>query len=91
LAIIVGAIVIMQVYIKRGVQGRFRESADDIGEQFDPGHQTYVSASKSYSNVSETTDKTGLETQNIRNQTTYRWGNTTTTHLGDTTWDVPTK
>lgn len=36
IAAIVGALIMMQVYLKRGVGGRIKASADDIGEQFDP-------------------------------------------------------
>ena len=35
--IIIGALLSIQVYIKRGVQGRLRAAADDIGDQFKPG------------------------------------------------------
>ncbi len=27
----------MQIYVKRGIQGRMRESTDQIGEQYSPG------------------------------------------------------
>jgi len=36
--VVIGALLTMQIYIKRGVQGRWRESIDDIGEQYDPRH-----------------------------------------------------
>lgn len=39
LAVVVGALIAMQIYMKRGVEGRLRSSTDDIGEQFDP-HKT---------------------------------------------------
>ena len=41
MGIIVLAIVLTQVYLKRSVQGKFKSSADDIGEQFTTG-QTYT-------------------------------------------------
>ena len=34
ISVIVGALLTMNVYIKRGIQGRFKTSADDIGDQF---------------------------------------------------------
>lgn len=40
IAVIVAALIAMQVYFKRGVQGKIRQSADDIGEQFSPGYTT---------------------------------------------------
>jgi len=36
IAVVVGALVAMQFYLKRGLQGRLRQSSDDIGEQFSP-------------------------------------------------------
>ena len=35
-AITVAAILLMQVYIERGMAGRMRASADSVGEQYDP-------------------------------------------------------
>jgi len=37
IAVVVGALLAMQIYMKRGVQGRLRGAADDIGKQFDAG------------------------------------------------------
>jgi uncharacterized protein (UPF0333 family) len=34
IAVIVAALIAMQSYIKRGIQGRMKASTDDIGEQF---------------------------------------------------------
>ena len=39
--IIIGALLSIQVYIKRGIQGRLKSATDDIGDQFSPGN-TYV-------------------------------------------------
>ncbi len=36
--IVVVALLSMQVYMKRGVQGRYREISNDIGDQYDPKH-----------------------------------------------------
>jgi len=38
IAVVVAALVGMQAYIKRGLQGKMKESTDQIGEQFSPGH-----------------------------------------------------
>jgi len=40
IAVVVAGLVAMQVYIKRGMQGRLRQASDDIGEQFSPGNTT---------------------------------------------------
>ena len=40
IAVVVAALLTMQVYIKRGLQGRLRSVADEIGQQYDPGNTT---------------------------------------------------
>ena len=40
IAIFVAALIAMQIYFKRGIQGRIREASDDIGGQFSPGYTT---------------------------------------------------
>ena len=39
-AVVIGALLAMQVYIKRGVQGRLRSSTDNIGDQYSAGNTT---------------------------------------------------
>jgi len=39
-AVVVGGLIAMQVYIKRGLQGKLKESADQLGEQYSPGYTT---------------------------------------------------
>ena len=52
--IIIGALLSIQIYIKRGLQGRFRSSADDIGDQFSPGNMNVVKTTDTTSNTTET-------------------------------------
>lgn len=40
MAIIVAALVAMQIYVKRGFSGRLRAAADSVGEQYSPRHTT---------------------------------------------------
>ena len=42
IVIIIAALLAMNQYIKRGLQGRFKSAADDIGVQFSPGNTNYV-------------------------------------------------
>jgi len=51
--IIIGALLSIQVYIKRGVQGRFKSAADDIGDQFSPGN---TNVTKTMTTVSSSRD-----------------------------------
>lgn len=36
IGVVVGALIMMQVYVKRGLQGRMKQASDDIGDQFSP-------------------------------------------------------
>ncbi len=38
IAVVVGAILAMQIYLRRGVQGRLRESIDSVGGQYSAGN-----------------------------------------------------
>jgi hypothetical protein len=51
--IIVGALLAVQVYIKRGVQGRMKSSADDIGEQYSPGNTNVIKTTTTHSQTQE--------------------------------------
>jgi cytoskeletal protein RodZ len=51
--IIIGALISIQVYIKRGVQGRLRSAADDIGDQYDDGNTNVLKTTKRASETYE--------------------------------------
>ncbi len=55
--IIIGALLSIQVYIKRGIQGRLKGAADDIGDQFSPGNTNYVQTINTSSHSNETFTK----------------------------------
>ncbi len=40
IAVVVGALLAMQVYMKRGMQGKLRESTDEMGGQYSAGNVT---------------------------------------------------
>ena len=52
--IIIGALLSIQVYIKRGVQGRLKSATDDIGTQFSPGNTNVVMKTTTNSKSAET-------------------------------------
>jgi hypothetical protein len=56
IAVIVGALLAMQIYLQRGVQGKLRESADSIGQQYSAGNVTakYVTEQKAQQKTKET-------------------------------------
>ncbi len=53
--VLVSALVVMSTYIKRGFQGRWKQSVDDFGDQYDPSKVnsmvTYTQASQSQTMV----------------------------------------
>lgn len=73
IGVIVGALVGMQLYLKRGFSGKLKESADSMGQQFSAGHTT-----SNYNIASETVsheDLTGeVTTTDITSQETARAG-----------------
>lgn len=48
--IVIAALLCMQVYFKRGVQGRWKDSVDGLGEQYDPEKTNSVITSRMVSN-----------------------------------------
>ncbi|MFA5144930.1 MAG: hypothetical protein WC723_02875 [Candidatus Omnitrophota bacterium] len=64
---IIIALIAMQAYMKRGMQGKMRQTADSIGEQYDPASTTSDStmAFNSVTNTLTTTiDNSGSTTTN---------------------------
>jgi uncharacterized protein (UPF0333 family) len=52
--VIIGALLSIQVYIKRGVQGRLKGAADDIGDQFSPGNTNVTKTMRTASQSRDT-------------------------------------
>ena len=51
IVVIIGALLTIQVYIKRGVQGRLKSAADDIGDQYSDGNTNEVKVTTTNSNT----------------------------------------
>lgn len=51
--IVIVALLAMQTYMKRGLQGRMRESTDNIGEAYSPGYTTSAITTTSTSTGNE--------------------------------------
>ena len=67
IVVIIAALVAMQVYLKRGIQGRMRESSDQIGEQFSPGYTVSNRVTTTMAQTRELSDAYSSTTQ-ILNQ-----------------------
>ncbi|MDD5080351.1 MAG: hypothetical protein PHH68_08560 [Candidatus Omnitrophica bacterium] len=66
-SVVIGGLLVMQHYIKRGYQGKLKSASDDMGEQFDPDAYT------ANFNI----------TQSSKVKQTVNSGVTTTTHQED--------
>ena len=86
--IIIGALLSIQVYIKRGVQGRLKQATDDIGDQFSVGNTNVVKIMTTSSLTNETFISgesrstlqgpevtVDLMNSDVMNQTFEYWGN----------------
>ena len=72
IVVIIGALLTLQVYIKRGVQGRLKSASDDIGDQYSDGNQNELKTTNRFSNTEEmynsgvaSSNILGTETTNI--------------------------
>jgi len=61
IACIVGALLAMQVYIKRAISGKLRLAADDIGQQYDPKNTTTSASGMTTSIDSDVTTEVKTE------------------------------
>lgn len=61
--IVLGALLTIQVYIKRGVQGRLKSATDDIGDQYSTMSMNYKKTTRLWSNTHETSDATGTQSK----------------------------
>ncbi len=54
IVIIIGALMTIQLYIRRGIQGRLKSATDDIGIQFTPGNTKVNWERETHGKTSET-------------------------------------
>lgn len=70
IVIIIAALLAMNQYIKRGLQGRLKSSTDDIGDQFSPGNTNVHKTITTASNTAELFGMTSAGTTSVGVQTT---------------------
>jgi len=73
---VVAALIAMGVYMKRGVQGKIRESTDQVGEQYEAGNTTSTYETTSHLKQTEnmvaggkTTVSIATENDNVQTKT----------------------
>lgn len=90
IAVIVAALITMQAYIKRGIQGKLRAAADELGQQYDPGNTTgdiTIELSSDVTTQVESEEEEGerktTTTVTTNSQVERRYGDETVGPLGD--------
>jgi uncharacterized protein (UPF0333 family) len=68
--IIIGALLSIQVYIKRGVQGRLKSAADDIGDQFSNGNTNIISKTTTRGQTLDSFEAGVTRSQLLKNEST---------------------
>jgi uncharacterized protein (UPF0333 family) len=53
IVVIIGALLSIQVYMKRGIQGRLKSAADDIGDQYSDGNTNVIETTIKNSSTEE--------------------------------------
>ncbi|MCF7875370.1 MAG: hypothetical protein K9L99_05875 [Candidatus Omnitrophica bacterium] len=82
-AVVIGAIIAGQVYFKRGVQGKLKSSADQVGEQYSFGATGTITQNMK-SNSNEVVS--GGTTKTTSNQSQDRKTNINVGEFGDEYW-----
>lgn len=87
MVIVIAALITMQVYMKRGIQGRWKAAVDDLGDPYDP-KTTNFSLSYNY----DTNSSSEVKVVNDQgNWTTARYDATNSTEQKTGVWTTPTK
>ena len=73
IAVVVAGLLAMQMYIKRGIQGRFRQASDDIGDQFS-ADTTTSNFTTNINTAQKETSSNGIVTTNITTGTQSKTG-----------------
>lgn len=89
IAVIVAAVIAMQIYFRRGVMGGMRDRIDDLGVQFDPGYSGNVTVSRSGSTTDGYDANSEVTTSGYSNDTTTLSGNETIPEYEKTWFPTP--
>jgi len=64
-AVVIGALLAMQIYMKQSAMGRLRDASDQLGERFDPTQHSSTLTRTSSGTRTEVTAATGGTTSTI--------------------------
>lgn len=77
IGVVVGALLLMQYFVKRGYSGNLKRAADDIGEQYDPTTYSANFNVNQSSDTRQTVQNRETQTTHIADQTSTRTGTET--------------
>lgn len=83
--VIIGALLAIQVYIKRGIQGRLKSATDDIGDQFSVGNQK-LDRTETVTHATNETFNAGVSKTNLNNEATTIAENSTVVNVNQEFW-----
>ncbi len=72
IAVITAGLIVMHLYLKRGIQGSLRNQSESLGEQYRPGYTTSVQQKDTAINTTESSSLglTMTQTEETTKQTT---------------------
>ena len=74
IAVVVGGLLLMQHYVKRGYSGRLKSAADEMGEQFDPNTYSANFTVEQHSRAEQKVADRVTSTEQLEDQYTTRTG-----------------
>ena len=87
--VIIGALLSIQVYIKRGVQGRLKSAADDIGDQFSVGNTNVTRTTTVHGNTTESYTRGVQNSVLVSAESTVTAMNSYIVNTADEYWGAP--
>ncbi len=86
--IVIGALLSIQVYIKRGLSGRLKQAADDIGDQYSDGNTNYVMITNVSSRTLDTFIKGETKSLMLQNEVTPMFTQSNIINVQQEFWGV---
>ena len=89
IVIVIAALLTMQMYMKRGVQGRWKSAADELGDQYDP-NSTKINLVYNY----DTSSSSEVKVESLPGKSEYvtmRYDNTISSESKKGVWTTPVK
>ena len=88
-AVVVAALIAMGIYMKRGLQGRLRESTDQVSEQYSPLSTASNFTTVTDINQNEVQGAGGAVFTNIAANSQTKTGSETVNALANESWNAP--